>query len=137
LKKANFKSTVTLKDLTLDKVTEASGPGKNSIEESVSNGKDGISQVVLSSGRLDMQSSTIASGNAVASSQKANLEGDKGYIANNLDSTSGDVSLSAGFSGIGGNLNTNIESVAAGSAKIAGSANIWAMSISIQRQPKQ
>lgn len=123
-KSANFKSTVSFDELTLDKVTEASGSGKNNIKESVSNGKDSISQVVLSSGNLDMQSSTIASGNSVASSQKANLEGNNGYIANSLDSSSNDVDLSAGFSGKGGSLKTDIQSVAAGSAEVAGSANI-------------
>jgi hypothetical protein len=120
----NFESKVSLNQLTLGKVTKASGSGENSIMESVSNGGNGIDNVVLSSGSLDMQSSTIASSRGVASSQQANLKGDKGYIANGMSSPSGDIDLTAGFSGLGGYLNTNIESIAAGSANVAGSANI-------------
>jgi hypothetical protein len=120
----NFVSAISLNELTLDKETKASGSGENSIKESASNGKDSIHEAVLSSGNLDMQSSTIASSNAVASSQKVNLKGDKGYIANSLDSPSSDVDLSAGVSGKGGYLSTDIAMVAAGSADVAGSANV-------------
>ena len=120
----NFESTISLNQLTLDKETRASGSGKNSIKEFVSNGENGIDQVIHSSGGLDMQSSTIASGSGVAASQQANLKGDKGYIANSMTSQSGDIDLTAGFAGVGGYLNTNIESIAAGSASIAGTANI-------------
>lgn len=121
---ANFKSAISLNQLTLDKVTKASGFGENCIKESASNGKKGVGQIVLSSGSMDMQSSTIVSSGGVASNQQANLKGDEGYIANSLDSASYNVDLAAGFSGPGGYLNTNINSVASGFASVGGSANI-------------
>jgi hypothetical protein len=105
-------------------VTKASGSGENSIVESVSNGENGIDQAVFSSGSMNMKSSTIASDSGVASSQKANLDGDIGYIANRMTAPSSDIDLTASFSGLGGYSNTNIDSVAAGSVNVVGSANI-------------
>ncbi len=119
-----FKGEITLSEGTINKVTKASGSGENTISESADNGKNSISQEVVSSGSFDMKSSTTTSASGVASSQQTNLEGDKGYIASNVASQSGDMDLAGGFSGPGGYLNTDITSVASGSANVAGSANI-------------
>jgi hypothetical protein len=117
-------SEISLNQLTLDKITTASGSGENSIQESVSNGGNDAVQTVISSGSMDMRSSTVASGNGIESTQQSGLAGDGGYIGNSLSSPSNDIDLFGGFSGDGGYLNANIESVTAGSAGLAGSANI-------------
>lgn len=115
-------SSINLDSDSLTKETKAQGSGLNSLDESVSTGKNSVQNAVACFGLMSMSSSSSGSSEGVVVNQDADLAGIVGFIATKSVSPTNEMTVAGGFDETG-DLNEHISSYSGEVAAVEGTVS--------------